>query len=117
VTVYPPYASGEVAPVRSLRITGEDARRRYWTALGDSVETPQGLVVDERGYVYVSVDGPYAILVYAPRAAGEAAPVRTMRWPGYASSEHYALWRTLARDRRGLLYVADRPIQRNLAGC
>jgi sugar lactone lactonase YvrE len=114
VMVYPPYASGKVEPVRTLPIKWQGAE-----AAQDSVDAPEGIAVDERGYLYVSVAGPNAVLVYAPGASGQARPIRTMRWPGYVPPEYssdYSWRRTLARDGKGMLYVTNKRVN-GPAGC
>ena len=68
VMVYPPTANGKVEPVRTLPIVWEGK------PAPDSVDTPNGIAVDERGYLYVSVNGPHAVLVYPPGARGKRDP-------------------------------------------
>ena len=66
VTVYPPYASGDVAPVRTLTVVPVSL------SSSDSISTPEGLAVDRGGAIYVSTDGPIGVLVYAPGGAQRA---------------------------------------------
>jgi sugar lactone lactonase YvrE len=71
VTVYPPRVGGEIDPVRTISISG-----RSGFFLG---RFPTGIAVDARGSIYLSDYGSSVVPVYAPGAAGNAAPVRQIR--------------------------------------
>jgi hypothetical protein len=73
ITVYKPDAGGDVAPVRKL--TG--------IQVGDPGLRLNGIAIDQFDYLYVSQQSPSPdfggfVSVYAPRADGAAAPVRTI---------------------------------------
>lgn len=74
VTVYAPGAEGDAAPVRVI------------TGPRTGLVNPTGLALDRRGRIYVTNDGvtedgvigAATVTVYAPDAAGDSAPIRTI---------------------------------------
>jgi sugar lactone lactonase YvrE len=72
VTVYPPGASGDVEPVRSLVLTqnGRSPGRNY------GLNLPRGLAVDSSGAVQIWSRGE--ALMYSPGAEGLAVPAHTV---------------------------------------
>lgn len=73
VTVYPPMAAGDIAPLRTIVVTREN--RSEGQASG--IQWPADLVVDSSGVVHVSFCLPSpAVAVYAPGASGAVAAVR-----------------------------------------
>jgi sugar lactone lactonase YvrE len=75
VTVYAAGANGNVAPIRT--ISGPS------TGLGAGASTglpgPGGLAVDGAGTLYVADLAANSVMVYAPGANGNVAPIRTIR--------------------------------------
>lgn len=72
VTVYPPFANGDIAPLRTIVIRdGKSDKQAFpW-------EWPADLVVDSSGAVHVLLCGPSPVVaVYGREARGEIAPVR-----------------------------------------
>lgn len=97
ITVYPGDAVGDFSPVRSV---GGPA-----TLLSG----PAGLAVDAAGRLYVanpqaSVAGGNSITIYAPDAAGDAAPVAVISGPGTGLAGPAGV----ALDAAGRIYVANR---------
>ncbi len=76
VAVFAPRASGDAAPIRQL---GGMATR---------LSDPLAIALDARGYLYVANQtegvGTASILVFAPDATGNAAPVRRITEAGEA---------------------------------
>ena len=100
VTVYPPGATGDVAPVRTLYVNGgPKAKAEFRTLTG-----AQGLAVDGRGALYVATSG--AVAVYAPGAEGDAVPLRIVRGP----RGDYDWGRSVTLDDDGRLYVSREPV-------
>lgn len=70
ITVYPPTATGNVAPLRKIAGTA--------TGLGGGVF---GIAVDAAGHVYASNHYRNSITEYAPGANGNIAPIATLTGP------------------------------------
>jgi hypothetical protein len=104
VTVYPPGASGDIAPARTLvvkRGPGSEGARR---GLGD----PYALAVDNQGFIYIAMSGGWsdgAVAVYPPGAAGDVAPTRLLGGSGTG----LRVPRGLVLNDRGELYVTSVP--------
>jgi hypothetical protein len=96
VTVYPPNADGDVAPI---------------SIIGGSrtgLITPSGIAVDASGAIYVANSGrefpsPGTVQVYAAGSNGNAAPIATIR--GAATHLHGPT--AIAVDSSGRIYVAN----------
>jgi hypothetical protein len=105
VTVYPPGASGDVPPLRTLIVKRGRASAGARGGLGD----PYALAVDHRGFIYVAVSGGWtdggAVAVYSPGAAGDVAPIRLLGGPGTG----LRVPRGVALNDRGELYVTNVP--------
>jgi sugar lactone lactonase YvrE len=95
-------ASGDCAPVRM--IAGPH------TALGTTwssdwtIPTVTGIAFDSAGNLYVSNTQTNSILVYAPGASGDAAPIRTIGGAATGLSGP----RQITFDQNGNLWVANR---------
>lgn len=96
ITVYAPAANGNVAPLRIISgpLTG--------------LNSAQGVTLDTAGNLYVTNGsthrgGPHSVIVYAPGASGNVAPLRTISGPltGLNSVQGVAL------DVAGNIYVAN----------
>jgi hypothetical protein len=97
VLVYPPNASGSVAPIRTINLS-----KSYY-----EIAT---LTVDANDQLYVGAlenstedNPPFAVIVYAQEASGSAVPLRTLQLP--ASDGLLAV----AVDGTGNIYVAQYP--------
>ena len=105
MTVYPPRASGDVAPLRTLVVKRGRASEGARRGLGD----PYGLAVDDRGFIYIAMSGGWsdggAVAVYPPGAAGDLPPVRLLGGRG----TRLRVPRGVALDDRGELYVTNMP--------
>jgi hypothetical protein len=106
ITVYAPGAQGNAAPTRV--ISGQNTR----------LVDPVGLTLDSAGYLYVAngyfiADGPGnnvfsgEVLVFAPGANGNAAPVRTISGSKTSFSNPA---KGVAVDSQGWIYVTERDI-------
>ena len=96
ITEYPLDANGDTSPVAT--ISGPDTGLLFGVA---------GLSVDSAGNLYAAtsdVNGsPNAIVVYAPGANGDAAPLRTL-----TAASHGGVWSVAtAEDSAGDLWVAN----------
>ena len=103
VAVFAPGASGNTPPLRT--ISGPDTQ----------LQAPSAISLDPAGNLYVidsygaasgcsdPTGGCWTVNVYAARAAGDAAPVRSIRGP--ATKLYYAYGSAV--DARGNVYVAD----------
>jgi sugar lactone lactonase YvrE len=91
VSVFPPGAHGDVAPVRTLNPESQ----------GDV--HPFGIAVDAGGYLYEADTDFASILVFAPGAFGDAVPVRAI------GGAHTTLHNPFAVvvDAAGYTYVTD----------
>ncbi len=99
IAIYPPNADGDVPPVRVIQ------------GPRTGLSNPAGIAVDGAGRIYVTNGGPQSftvlptpsITVYAPDAAGDAAPVRTIAGP----ATHLGAPTAIAVADDGTLYVAN----------
>jgi len=97
ITVYAPGAHGDSAPVR--RIAGPHSM----------VQTPQALVFDARGNLYVADYGDASrVLVFAPGARGDARPLRVIAGDRTGLDNPSGL----AIDAAGYLYTLSAGTQR-----
>jgi hypothetical protein len=105
VTVYPPGASGDVTPLRTIVVKRGRASEGARRGLGD----PHGVAVDDRGFVYVALSGGWSdggsVAVYPPTAAGDVAPTRLLGGTGTGLRVPGGV----ALDDRGELYVTSVP--------
>jgi hypothetical protein len=105
VTVYPPGASGDLVPLRTLVVKRGRASAGARRGLGD----PHALAVDDRGFIYIAMSGGWrdggTVAVYPPGAAGDAAPMRLLggRGTGLRVPQGVAL------SDRDELYVTNAP--------
>lgn len=90
ITVYPPTATGNVAPLRKIAGTA--------TGLGGGVF---GIAVDAAGHVYASNHYRNSITEYAPGANGNVAPIATLSGPATGVQ----LPTAIALDPAGHLWV------------
>ena len=100
VTVYAPYAEGEVEPVRSITVIA--GAHSAGARLG--LMSPAGIAVDAQGAVFVAASRR-AVAVYPPGADGDVLPVRLIR--GGKTKLLAPVGVALGRD--GGLYVAAIP--------
>ena len=90
ITVYPPTATGNVAPLRSIAGAA--------TGLGGGVF---GIAVDAAGHVYASNHYRNSITEYAPGANGNVAPIATLTGPATGVQQPTGI----ALDPAGHLWV------------
>jgi len=64
--VYPPGASGNVAPARTI------------SGINTGLNSPAGIALDSAGNLYVTNNSGNSITVFAPGATGNVAPARTI---------------------------------------
>ena len=77
LAVYPPMASGDDEPVRTVAITREGKSEGLATG---GFLSPSGMEVDSTGAVHVSFCDPTpSVVTYAPGASGAVAPTRMER--------------------------------------
>ncbi len=94
VTEYALDAAGNAAPLRTIRGPR--------TGLGNV----RDVAVDAAGDIYaVNLSGPVFVAVFAPRADGDAAPIRQLGGLGMVTRLSDPL--AIALDARGYLYVAN----------
>lgn len=91
VAVFPPGASGNMAPLRT--ICGDKTQLTGLIA---------GVALDAAGEIYVAVS-PESILVFAPGASGNVAPIRVITGQGSGLATPIGI----ALDANGDLYVAN----------
>jgi len=92
ISIYPPSAAGSARPER--RISGPH------TLLEQDAPS---IAVDPSGAIYVD-EQDRQVLVFAPEANGDAAPLRVLQWPAEAQTFMPA---ALAFDRAGHLFAAN----------
>lgn len=91
ITVYAPGSYGNVAPIATIA--------GYSTGLS----SPEGLVLDASGNIYVPNDGNHTITVYAAGSNGDVAPTATISGSYTKLSNPYQL----SLDSSNNIYVAN----------
>jgi len=102
VLVYPPGASGDVKPIRTIK------------GRATHMDHVHGLALDKAGNLYVANGGGQVnrrdanmrVTVYAPGADGNAAPIRAIEGPDTGLDASFFL----ALDAKGSIYVGNSAI-------
>jgi sugar lactone lactonase YvrE len=95
VTVYPPDASGNVAPKEIIANGAKDKLTQF--------QSPAGMALDSAGNIYVTNNGKDTVTVYAAGKFGDVAPVKII------SGSHTGLNKPhgIGVDSDGKIYVAN----------
>lgn len=95
-------SNGNCAPTRSIQ--GPDTQLGTSISVGTPTPLIAGIAFDSSGDLFVAATQGNAILVFAPGASGDAAPIRSIRGPTTTLNGP----RQIAFDSGGNLWVANR---------